>query len=874
MVFNKYFNKYKNLNSKMDNKRKIKGNLELRIIIVGDEKVGKKTLAKRIQMLNSSESKLIDYNIKLYNQEKEENRKKKYEKIIYRNKNLRNNEQNENLDFRDKQTIELTENELRKDKERKKIMSIQKIYKFNNFNTIKINVYPCIEIKEVNNNYSDEEKIGNLDEFEIKYNKSVKGLFNEIIQIISIPGETLNNKVEILFLFCFDLSNFNSFENILLYYNQLNQKFNVKNNYYMALIGNKNDKKKVMKEKEQRILENFINQVKINYYQISSLLYFKFETFFENLFFDIFVNDSKYNFNSIEFKEKFHIIISEKPNFTKSQRNLNPKNIRDYFPSPNKYNNNPFEYPLSKKTLINLFNPKNKYKKKIFIDKKGPLYPKLFNRKDVDKDNEIIKYRNLITKNNEVIVDSNFIDTKINNHLKNFLEPHFHIPGYSISGFHSDHSLSLRENRRKINFENAKEIKNAFDDGQNLRLNKKKLRKIKSYDKNNIIFLKKKREKLKNQRLLEERHYCMKLKNKSLENEKINKILEKEKIYDKKYLQKKEKIYKAKLNYFKKALQTTVSFKQKKTDYEPKAKFYDTISSISLNKGFSFGKKYKNKQINLISPNYPYFMDDFEKIVQKYKNKKEIKSYSERFPKYRTEETGDSRDIMEQKQKLFELKRKKLKCKAFSDFFDYMKRHKKAFILKKKQMEQKDEENYNNLINNKYFLTEIDYSQVETSYPKYSIAGKNNINKVYVDRNYNMEFFDEENKCKKFSITEEEKPNIGNVRPNFPKYSFGKEKRFKKTLSDIGKKEDKNLEFNNEENNKNWLFKKGIFGYIDKQSYLKTQTFMGLGKRMKDYKDNGVPGPGQYSIKGFADLITFKNDKKVKMVNTERNKSE
>ena len=34
-------------------------NLELRIIIVGDEKVGKKTLAKRIHMSNISDTKKI-----------------------------------------------------------------------------------------------------------------------------------------------------------------------------------------------------------------------------------------------------------------------------------------------------------------------------------------------------------------------------------------------------------------------------------------------------------------------------------------------------------------------------------------------------------------------------------------------------------------------------------------------------------------------------------------------------------------------------------------------------------------------------------------------------------------------------------------------
>ena len=46
---------------------------------------------------------------------------------------------------------------------------------------------------------------------------------------------------------------------------------------------------------------------------------------------------------------------------------------------------------------------------------------------------------------------------------------------------------------------------------------------------------------------------------------------------------------------------------------------------------------------------------------------------------------------------------------------------------------------------------------------------------------------------------------------------------------------------------------------------------MGTGKKLNSYKENGVPGPGQYSIKGFADLITFRNCKDNKSYKTERN---
>ena len=868
----------------MDDKYFLKNNenIELRIIIIGDENVGKKTLTKRIQMLNCSETKKIEPNIILYNESKEEERKKKLQKLIYRNLSFKEIEPNENFDYRDKETILHTEYELKKEKERKKLMSIQKIYKLCNLNTIKISIYPCIEIKPIINFNLDEEKVEQPDQFEKKYKKSMKGLINEIIQIISYPMESIYDKVDYIFLFCFDLSNFNSFHNISYYYNQLNNKFNIDTNYNMALIGNKNDKKKILKEKQKNNLENFIRKINIKYYEISSFLYFNFENFLKELIFDIFENNPKYKYYNIkDFEEKFHIIINEKSTFSKSQRALHSTNI---FPSPNKYNNNVFEYPLSKKTIINLFKAKNRYNKKIFVNKNGPLYPKLNQKEDKETEIKKLKYNNIMkTSFIEEKKKKFFIEEEINKKVNNYLVPYSHKPGYSIGGFHADNSLNLRQNRRKINFLKIKEISEAFDSGINLSLNNKVLKKIKSYDKKNINRLRNeiKKNKLESEKILTERHHNIKLKNESLENEKINKIIEKEKKYNKKYLQRKKKLFRSKLNYFKKALKTTLLLKSKNNDNEPKAKFYDTVSSISLKKGFSFGRRPQDKNLNLITPDYPYFLDDFEKIVQKNKNKKEIKSFSDRFPKYRTEEIGDSREKMEKKQKYFELKRKELKNNALSDFFDNMKRRKKAFTLKKKKIKEKEDEDYNILTNNKYFLTEIQYSQVETSYPKYSIKGKYKTKQVNNSDNDNIDLFDDDifgnNKstCKKFSFTEEEHPNIAKVRPTYPKYSFGKEARFKKTFSDIGKNINKNLDFkdNDNEENKNWLFRNGIFGYNDKTSYLKTQTYMGLGKRMTDYKDNGVPGPGQYYIKGFTDLISFRNNKKNKISKTVQNKS-
>ena len=268
-----------NENENKNNQNNFK-DLELRIIIIGDEKVGKKTLAKRIQMLNSSETKTVKQNIKLYHETREEERKKKLNKLIIKNK-VNKEKQIESFDYRDKETKTYEEKELKKEGVRKNLMTIQKIYKFCSFNNIKMNIFPCIEMQPILNDNSEDEN-HEYNDFEKKYNKSIKGLINEIMQIISIPAKNIYDKIDFLFLFCFDLSNFNTFKDIHIYFNELNHKFNICDNFNMALIGNKKDVKKILSGEQKNILESFINNVNIKYYEISSLLYFILKIFLKN----------------------------------------------------------------------------------------------------------------------------------------------------------------------------------------------------------------------------------------------------------------------------------------------------------------------------------------------------------------------------------------------------------------------------------------------------------------------------------------------------------------------------------------------------------------------------------------------------------------
>ena len=56
------------------------------------------------------------------------------------------------------------------------------------------------------------------------------------------------------------------------------------------------------------------------------------------------------------------------------------------------------------------------------------------------------------------------------------------------------------------------------------------------------------------------------------------------------------------------------------------------------------------------------------------------------------------------------------------------------------------------------------------------------------------------------------------------------------------------------------IFENENFGCQDTKSFLKAQTMMGTEKKFRNYKDNGVPGPGNYTIRSFAEEISKKGE--------------
>lgn len=117
---------------------------------------------------------------------------------------------------------------------------------------------------------------------------------------------------------------------------------------------------------------------------------------------------------------------------------------------------------------------------------------------------------------------------------------------------------------------------------------------------------------------------------------------------------------------------------------EPKCRFYDPVPSITTNKGFTFGRKYESKrEKDIISPEFPTFKDDFEKLLEKNKKRVTVKPLGPKIPVNKSIQVGDSSKVME-KMKVFEKRRLDHLKETFNDFFEDRK-YRKDFVIKKKK---------------------------------------------------------------------------------------------------------------------------------------------------------------------------------------------
>ena len=821
---------------------------ELRVILIGDMGVGKKSIVKRFKMLNCSELKFFST--------KDENNTKPVD-----NNNNINNKLNDTktakvtFDEIDKKENDELNLLLRREEKRVELMNFSLAYKIR-MNYLEVKFFPCIEAIPLEFDYESKEEDDDLLELEKEYKFTLRPLIKEIKNIILTPPENQNNQLEFLFLLCFDLSNIETYKKLIIYFNQIEKKLKVTENFKIALIGNKMDKKISLKKEEKEHINNFKNEIKAKYYKISTLMFFPFDKFFENLILDNFEKLPMLT-NQID-KNLFHETLLNKNNFSKAPREVGEK-IGITGEIKFKYNKDIYEYPSTIKDLMKVFQDPDKFNKSIFLTKIGAILPPL-RKKVKDKD-----YINVKTEQNLLLSKMNKglkINAK-NKKIKDALELTSRKPGYSFGFTFNLKSSNLKKQRKAL----SEARYNALDEfiknnSTKLYTYKFNTNKKKGKGSEDQIRYEKNRKEIQQKRgedlniIYEERkkrHLELMENNSKQQKEKIDKILEKRNKYDAKYIQEKKlkekkrmsTVYKNNLN-----ISITNSYFKRKIP-EPKAKFYKPKSFIITNKGFSFGHKYVNyeKIKKKDYPDFPLFKDDFEKILLK--NKKIfLTSTGERFPETKEQEIIADDSKSKEKQKKFDRKRelnmmnKTLQFKQKrKEFKDKVKKNKLKLEKNSEMLLQEYiEKTYNGDFN--YLKRDINYTQVENSSPKYTFREKTFFNSIFgkEDTSYNDDLSN--NKSTGVNSFYLENPDAQYTHMRFPKFSFGKSKRFNITSNDFKGEETyyPNIDYN----------------YT--QSFLKAQTFMGTGKKMES-KFNGIPGPNAYEIKRFADDVVEKGKK-------------
>ena len=818
--------------------------VELRVILIGDTGVGKKSIVRRFKMLNSSETKIFSTKEETNKNIKAENAK---------NSNILITDSQTKKEQKEKSQIEIDDKYKRMKIEEKRIelKNFSLIYKIR-MNYFEVRFFPCIEAIHLDYDYESKEDDDELLELEKQYKFSLRPLIKEIKEIILSPAENPNNQIEFLFLLCFDLSNFDTFEKLLIYFKQVNRLLKISDNFKICLIGNKMDKKLPFNKEDKDKITKFKNDIKANYYEISTMMFYPFDKFFETIILDNFKNlpmlDNK------DDKTLFHETLMKKNNFSKAERKVGQENgISGEIKF--KYNKDKYEYPSNIKDLMKVFQDPDKFNKNIFLTKIGAILPPI---KKKLKDKEYISFKadhiNILSKYRPGII----INT-INKKVKDALELTSRKPGYSFGLKNNVKSLNLKKQRKALSEARYSALDEFMSENNTKLYSYKKNIKPKEskgminqdiYEKNRIEMKNKKEEEYFN--LNEEkkkRHIEIMESNENEKKKKIDKILEKTAYNDKKYLkEKKSKENKRMDNIMKNNLISLNKSNASKIN-EPKAKFYTPKSFISTNKGFTFGRKNKNydKIKKVDYPDFPLFKDDFEKILLK-NNFILHKSISKRFPENKTEEFGDDKALIE-KQKRFEEKRELNKKNKTEEFKEKRKDWKERVDKNKNNIKQSKEAMLDEYIrktyngDDNYFKKEINYNQVENSSPKYSFREKTFFGSIF-SKDCNNTNNDLNESSTKINTLYLENPDIQYTHMKFPKFSFGKSKRFNATSENF--------------QGKSTFYNHTDYSYT--QSFLKAETFMGTAKK-SETKDNGVPGPNVYKIKRFADDVVEKGNK-------------
>lgn len=699
-------------------------------------------------------------------------------------------------------------------------------------------------------------------EYRISFDKTKKEMTKFLqSQDICLPLAGLNDykiSVENIFIFLTDLTNFNSFKSMIIYYQSINKRFKDSGaDITGVVIANKADKRVVYNQTEQTIVDNFLNDNQLNYFEVSTRPYFRFEKFFEEMFYSMF-GMFREQFKSKEFKEKLNIVLSLYPTFSKSERKFLERN--DVLPGPGLYDVDVYNCNNEKEIKLGLINKKTRFKKKIFVNKTGPIFVRP--REDLGAKKEDNEHK-----------------LNFNRSMKDCVE---RMPkGYTmgiVSG-----RLHLHDERKALKKEMNRELQGSFEeDISGLLCEQKKLARDESYFKSAL----ERKMQIHDELVKEKRERYMKLMNihnKNLEKQKIIKENSAKNIFENQRLKfsqsspniltnlsseeeknqnqkKKERYYNVIFGNNKKHLQ--------KQDFTKKMAYANFITPgpssydirgnmLDPKKGFTIqGKRSTVKIKEEPSPPFTVLKSDFDIIAEHQNNSRRV--FVERFKPLKKEPNTHVEDKYNKKWKQWDLNRQKsernLNVKYFLEERGLRKIEQVEMLKKIKREKEIERENIRQeLIDKGYddgsIVKEINYSLVEERAPSYTIKGRDSLKKPEDRKEYNIlgQNDDIDYINDRLSSTANPLPNFNYPKPNLPAYSFEKAARFPKIKV-------------NQEGSFD-LFQNGKFALDDHEDFSSVEPFSLLDRRGVYVKREDYPGPGEYRIKSFAEEISEKEKK-------------
>ena len=875
--------------------------IECRLILLGSEKVGKKSFIKRVLSMPSTSTIRDTENENIYKEQilrirrLYEKQKKYLEMLKEMSKEFIKNEYKNKSKYLNKDNKSLSKGQEKKYKKIEKnnnsfIMKVSseelffsKDYirppipehpsKLFNIHKSKICIKPfyILPAEKISYDYNPTEDDSDND-IDNELNIYSKGIKNDIKRLLNdrktiIEKDRLNGyKITIynIFLFIYELSDFHSFELLLHYYNLLEDTFNLSslNNTLICIVGNKKDQKIPLHSEQELIFKDFMKKNKFPFFEISTKPYFNFEKFFLEFLFKNLSKSHEKLFNEYNFKLDFEKIVENKSTFSKSLREINPQ--KESNPGPN-YDVNIYSFNSMKELNETLNNHKFRFNKKIFYNKIGPKFMSSKSIKELSStQSDILKFQNnpflfkekggILNKHIEgytfgikkgrldLLKERKNLTLKRFESLKEFIEGDssliFKNSDNKVKG---DEYLEQATERRKKFFE-KRVIERKVIINKLAEIHNKNIEKIeKEEKKKKIIVLSGNKKSLSSSNI-----FPNKIIKKEIENNKkryLESIYPKNKFYLKEYNKILKKINSSKREYI-----------------SPGPNAYDIRNNYTdRSKGPTIAGKRKEIILSRSDPSFPDLRDEFDIIAEK-ATRFIKRDYEPRFKQIKREkEKGPYPN--EEIWKKWETNRERIYKKGkIKKFIQELKKKKDEQLMKMEELKLQNEEmnklRKEILIKKGYedpdTIKSINYSLVEESSPKYTIKGRHSIN--YIENNkanlssiYNEGYY--KNKLMKNEQLNMPLPDFNIVKPKLPSIIFSKANRFN---------------YNNKEYEGSMdLFKDGTFGLKTQENFSNKEPFSYCGKRYNDYnKTQKSPSPADYKIKSSFELIA-ENGKKI-----------